>query len=189
MRATRRGAAAPALTLAVTTVLTLALSGCGGGNIPEQLPPTDDPVVWAGRLCAALTPLTGLRNQKPDFNPNDPAASRESLTRFFDDTQARIGESTAGLGQLGPSPIPGGDDAAAKVRAELDRLGTTFGTARNQVEAVDPTDPIELGAKLPDILNGLSAASTDPALRALTGNQALADAVRQSPSCSLIQPS
>ncbi len=167
-------------------LLVLALAGCGGGHIPEKLPPTDDPVIWAGRLCAALTPLTGLRNQKPDFNPNDPAVSRDSLIRFFDDTQARIAESTTGLEQVGPSPIPGGDDAAAKVRGELDRLKNTFGTARSQVEAVDPTDPIELGVKLPDILNGLSAASTDPALKALVGNQQLADAVRQSPSCALI---
>lgn len=171
---------------ALTLVLTFALAGCGG-NTPEQLPPTDDPVVWAGRLCAALTPLTGLRNQQPDFNPNDPAASRETLGRFFDNAQARISESIAGLGQLGPSPIPGGDEVATKVRGELERQRTTFDTARDKVEAVDPTDPIELGAKLPDILNGLSAASTDPALRSLTGNAPLNDALRQSPSCGLLR--
>lgn len=170
----------------VSLALLAGLAGCGGERTPELLPTTDDPVVWAGRLCSALSPLSGLRNLRPDINPNDPAASKESLSRFFDDTQARIGESMTGLEQVGPSPISGGDDVAAKVRGGLERLGTSFGNARAEVEAVDPTDPIELGAKLPDILNGLAAASTDPDLAAIRGDQALNDAIGKSPSCSML---
>src|SRR5262249_11540938 len=102
------------------------------------------------------------------------------------DTQARIAESLSGMDQVGPSPIEGGDDAARKVRGGLEKLRSAFTTARTQVDAVDPTDPIELNTKLPDILQALSDAAQHPDLTTLGGNAALDGAIRQSPSCAML---
>jgi hypothetical protein len=171
----------------VVALAAVLVTGCAPSpHLPEKLPPADDPVAWAGRLCAALGPLSGVRNVRPTLNPDDPAMSRNSLSTYFNDTQSRIGESLGGMDQVGPSPIPGGDDVATKIRGALERLQRAFAAARTQVDAVDPTDPQELNTKLPDILNGLATASADPELTDLNGNAALNAAVQQSPSCAIL---
>jgi hypothetical protein len=170
-------------------LLTLAglVTGCGGDH-PETLPPTDDPVAWAGRLCSSLTPLTGLRNLRPHVDPDNPAASKDSLSQYFNDTGARIGESLDGLDQVGPSPIPGGDEVAGKVRGALNRLRTAFDAARIKVDGVDTGNPVALGTQLPEILSGLADATNDKDLSAVgQDNEALNDAVRRSPSCAIVK--
>jgi hypothetical protein len=174
-----------AIVVVTLGMLGLGVTGCASDH-PEKLPPTDDPVVWAGRLCSSLSPLAGLRNVRPKFDPNDPATSKDSLSRYFDDTQARVSESLLGLEQVGPSPISGGDEVAGKVRGGLERLRGAFASARSEVEAVDPTDPVELGAKLPDLLGRLATAAADPDLSTIGDNAALNDAVHRSPSCALM---
>lgn len=171
--------------LALATLAGL-VTACGNDH-PENLPPTDDPVAWAGRLCSSLSPLTGLRNMRPHVDPDNPSASKDSLSQYFNDTGARIGESLDGLDQVGPSPIPGGDDVVVKVRGALNRLRTAFGAARIKVDGVDTSNPVELGTKLPAILEGLADATKDKDLSAEGDNQALNDAVRQSPSCALMK--
>jgi hypothetical protein len=171
--------------LALATLAGL-VTGCGGDH-PEKLPPTDDPVVWAGRLCSSLSPLTGLRNMRPKIDPNNPGASKTSLSQYFNDTESRIGESLDGLSQVGPSPIPGGDEVAGRVRAALDRLHKAFDGARFKVDNVDTSDPVALGTQLPEILGGLADATNDKDLSTSGDNQALNDAVRQSPSCAMVK--
>jgi hypothetical protein len=179
----RRRLVAPALALVTFAGL---VTGCADDH-PENLPPTDDPVAWAGRLCSSLSPLTGLRNMRPRVDPNNPAASKDSLSQYFNDTGARIGESLQGLDQVGPSPIPGGDEVAGKVRAALNRLRKAFDAARIKVDGVDTSDPVALGTQLPDILTGLADATNDKDLSALGDNEALNEAVRQSPSCAMVK--
>lgn len=162
------------------------VTGCGNDH-PENLPPTDDPVVWAGRLCSSLTPLTGLRNLRPKIDPNNPGASKDSLSQYFNDTGTRIGDSLKGLDQVGPSPIPGGDAVAGKMRGALERLRTAFDAARIKVDGVDTGNPVALGTQLPAILEGLAGATQNKDLSTLGDNQALNDAVRQSPSCAMVE--
>jgi hypothetical protein len=163
------------------------VTGCANDH-PEKLPPTDDPVAWAGRLCSSLSPLTGLRNMRPRIDPNDPDGSKNSLSQYFNETGARIGESLDGLDQVGPSPIPGGDEVAAKVRGALNRLRTAFDASRIKVEGVDTSNPVELGTQLPAILSTLADATNDKDLVAVgQDNEALNDAVRQSPSCAMVK--
>ena len=162
------------------------VTGCGSDS-DKKLPPTDDPVAWAGRLCSSLGPLTALRNLRPHVDPNNPLASKDSLSQYFNDTGARIGESLEGLDQVGPSPIPGGDEVAGKVRGALNRLRTAFDAARIKVDGVDTDNPVELGTELPEILDGLAEATKDKDLSASGDNQALNDAVHQSPSCAMVK--
>ena len=159
--------------------------GCSSSH-PERLPPADDPVAWAGRVCSSLEPLSALRNQRPSFNPNNPAASRESLSRYFENISQRIDETLQRHDQLRPSPIPDGDNLTATLRGGLERMRTAFADAGVKVNAVDPSDPVALGSKLPGILIDLAKTSGEGDPRNLDSNPAFNDAVRQSPSCALI---
>lgn len=180
MKATR---VVSAVGLAAAGIL---LAGCSADR-SEDLPPTDDPVVWASRLCSSLTPLATMRNLRPNFDIQDPAVGRESLSSYFADTEARIGDSLAGLEQVGPSPIQGGDEVGTRMKEALERMRTASARAREKVEAVDPEDPEELVAKLPDILMPLAEVSAERQLAGLVGtNAALDAAIRESPSCGML---
>jgi hypothetical protein len=92
------------------------------------------------------------------------------------------------LAEAGPSPIAGGHDAVAALRGALDRLRDAYHQAKTKIDAIDPKDPVGLGTQLPAILSSLAAASNDPGLNTLGTNTALNDAVKKSPSCSLMSP-
>jgi hypothetical protein len=128
-----------------------------------------------------------MQGQTPTFDRNDPVASRDALSRYFADTATRAGQSLQGLDGAGPSPIPGGDAAAAGLRGALERLRSAYTDARDQVDRVDPSDPVALGSRLPDILGNLRDASEHAGLNEqLRANQPLTEAVRRAPSCGVI---
>jgi len=66
------------------------------------------------------------------------------------------------------------------------RLRDAYRDARAKIDAIDPGDPVGLGTQLPGIFTALAAASNDKDLASLGTNQALDDAVKKSPSCSLV---
>jgi hypothetical protein len=170
----------------VVALLALGLvAGCGGSAGADRLPAADDPVAWAGRVCASLQPLSALKGHGPALDPNNPAASKQVLSAYFADTEQRAEQSLNGLDQAGPSPIAGGDDVTAKLRASLQRLRAAYAEAKQQVDAIDADDPVALGSRLPEIFTALSAAA-DKDLQSLDANRELNDAVKQAPSCSLI---
>src|ERR1700754_2311833 len=173
--------------LAVVLLALGLVAGCGGaeGADSDRLPSADDPVPWVGRVCASLQPLSALRGHGPALDPNNPAASKQALSAYFADTEQRVEQSLNGLDQVGPAPLTGGDDVAAKLRASLERQRAAYAEAKNQVDAIDADDPVALGSRLPEIFTGLSAAA-DKDLPSLDTNHELNDAVKQAPSCSLI---
>ncbi|WP_156934826.1 hypothetical protein [Pseudonocardia spinosispora] len=182
---------ATVLNTVLATVLTVLLGvlagclvGCSGGN--DRLPNADDPVAWADRVCAALGPLASMKGHAPEFNRNDPAASRDAMSRYFADTADRAGQSIEGLDLAGPSPIVGGDDAASKLRGALQRTQAAYSAARDKVDRVDPSDPVGMGTQLPGILVELAKSANDPDLHSLGANSELNDAVKQAKSCSLV---
>jgi hypothetical protein len=176
----------------VGTVVALAVAvgglvgGCGGPSGDENLPPTTDSVAWAGRLCASLQPLGALRGSTPNFDRNNPSESRQAMSQYFAQAQTAADESLWGLGQAGPSPIPGGDDVANKLRNSLVQLQAAYQHAKTKVEAVDPSDPVGLGSQLPGILTELDTATDNASLRQIGSNEALNEAVQKAPSCSLV---
>jgi hypothetical protein len=179
----RLGAGTVVAALALT-LLTL-VAGCGGSG-GGQLPTADDPVAWAGRLCASLQPLGALKGPWPKLDPNNPAAGREALISYFSSAEEAAGQALDGLKQAGPSPIAGGDDAATRVHGALQRLQAAYHDAKVKLDAIDPNDPVGLGTQLPGIFQALAAASNDKDLATVGSNQALNDAVKQASSCRLV---
>jgi hypothetical protein len=170
----------------IAALAVFLVAGCGGSGGGGQLPTADDPVAWAGRLCASLQPLGALKGPWPKLDPNNPAAGRDALITYFDSAEQAAGQSLEGLKQAGPSPIAGGDDAATRVHGALLRLQAAYHDAKVKLDAIDPNDPVGLGTQLPDIFKALAAASNDKDLDTVGNNQALNDAVKQAPSCRLV---
>jgi hypothetical protein len=165
--------------------LTLAgVAACGAPGNP--LPPADDPVAWAGRLCSAMVPLSAIRDGAPRVDPNDPAATRDSLSRFFSTATERTGQAIAGLRAAGPSPTPAGAQAARRLDEALHRARAAYAQARDRVERVNPSDPFGMGTQLPAILRDLTAATADPQFGAMGIDPVLSSAIKQAPSCTLL---
>jgi hypothetical protein len=176
----------------VAAVLTLvvSLAGCATpapGN--GQLPAADDPVAWAGRLCASLQPLGALKGQLPAMDPNDPSTGRATLSTYFTSAEQAADQALTGLAGAGSSPIAGGDDAVAALSGALHRLRDAYHEAKTKIDAIDPKDPVGLGTQLPGIFSSLAAASNDAALNTLGTNAGLNDAVKKAASCSLMSRS
>jgi hypothetical protein len=156
------------------------------GQSSDALPPTSDPVAWAGRLCSSLQPLAALKGNVPNFDRNNPAESREAMSNYFGQAVTAADRSIQGLEQTGPSPVPGGDDVASRLHNGLGQLRTAYKHAQAKVESVDPTDPVGMGTQLPAILTELESATTSASLGSIGNNPALNDAVRKAPSCALV---
>lgn len=173
----------------ILALLTGALiAGCGGQDPDkvaegDRLPPADDPVAWAGRVCSALSLLSGTTG--PALDPNNPAASKDALARSWADTEQRIGESLRGLDAAGPSPIPGGDDTARQLRDALNGLRGAFADARTELDGIDPKDPAALATRLTAIKTRLDVAHASTALSSMGDNAALNEAVKKAPSCAV----
>jgi hypothetical protein len=172
--------------LAAVSVAVLA-SGCSGSG-DDRLPPADDAVAWAGRLCSSLQPLASLKGETPNFDRNNPAESRQAMSQYFQRAAEAAAESVHGLQEAGPSPIPGGDDVAGKLHGALLALQQAYNNARSKVETVDPNDPVGMGTQLPGILSSLVNATDNASLKTIGVNPALNDAVRKAPSCALGTP-
>jgi len=192
-RVRRPASTAPGVGIAVVAAvlaLVVSLAGCttpAPGN--GQLPAADDPVAWAGRLCASLQPLGALKGQLPALDPNDPSTGRATLSTYFTSAEQAADQALTGLAEAGPSPIAGGDDAVAALGGALHRLRDAYHEAKTKIDSIDPKDPVGLGTQLPGIFSSLAAASNDAALNTLGTNAALNDAVKKAPSCSLMSRS
>jgi hypothetical protein len=159
------------------------LAGCGGS---DDLPRADDPVAWAGRLCAAMQPLATVSGRTPEFDRNNPANSQNSMIQYFADASDRAGDSLRGLAAAGPSPIPGGDATATRLTVALQRAQQAYAAARDKLDRLDPSDPVGLSVQLPEVLEGVGEATQAQDLAALGSDPALNDAISKSPSCRMI---
>jgi hypothetical protein len=97
-----------------------------------------------------MRPLTTLATTPPiTGNPSDLASLKRSLVGYLGETAERADSALDELAGVGPSPIPGGDEAARAVHDALGTLRTSFRTARDEVAHLDERDPIRRPAGCP----------------------------------------
>ncbi|MCW2632495.1 MAG: hypothetical protein JWR88_1457, partial [Pseudonocardia sp.] len=98
----------------LATALALALAagavGCSTGI------DTDDPAIWADRVCTALVPLVQVNESRPAVNAADFAATKQSMSASLTAAADAMSRTLSGLDAAGTSPIGGGNEVLAKLK-------------------------------------------------------------------------
>jgi hypothetical protein len=168
-------------------VATLAVGGCSGtpdpsptgpppvqeDNTPPERLPDASGVAWMDGVCTQLLPLTSLGEKISQTNGTDADGLNAALTVVGDTLQ----QAATGLGQVGPSPIKGGDQVVGSVKDALGKAGAGIGDVKAKVAAGDVA---AVGTALGTITGSLAAVDqiSEPA-----NNPDLQNAAHQAPQC------
>jgi hypothetical protein len=131
----------PILALAVT--LGLAAAGCGGGDEPEGVPPSE----WAASVCGALatwqtTLEQGARDLTRDvLQAQDPEQSKEQIGAFLDEVIAETDTVIGAVDEAGAPAVDQGEQVAADFKAGLEQIRSAFAGAGEQIEEAPTDDP------------------------------------------------
>jgi hypothetical protein len=176
----------------------LLLVACASPAPPAPPPPPPPPtptgtpqeqaLAWTSAVCSALIPLSVQLTAPPRFNVNDPAATRQAYSVYLGEGLAATDRAREALAATGPAPVPGGDAIAEQVRGDVADLRANLLDAKNQVDQVDPNNPIALGRTVLGIAGVVNALLNGAAVvRTLNQDPALRAAYAQAPSCQQLQ--
>lgn len=165
--------------LVAALVLAVSAAGCAASA------DTDDPAIWADRVCTALVPLVQASDNRPAVNAADFAATKQSMSAALAAAADAVPQTLSGLDAAGPSPIPGGDDVVTKLRDLVSELRATMLDTKIKLDAADPADA---GAFIGALADGLSARATlatkvEEAQQAVQANPEVKAAALKGASC------
>ena len=182
--------------LALVAVLSAVLLGTGctatvaGTPAADPAPaptegPGSDPVLWVDRVCGSLLTFTGPALAQPQFGdtPNLPGI-KQKLTDYLNSIITGLQQSRAQLGQVGRSPVGGGDEAVARINDVLTKLETDITGAKAKVDSADPDDPQAFLATITDAENQLGQISAPDALADLSASPGCRRQRRRRPTAS-----
>jgi hypothetical protein len=183
---------------AVLLVLAVVLTGCSTdtaappGSAATTPTPTGTPqeqaLAWTSSVCEALVPVTAFLTAPPRFDVNTPAATRQAYTDYLNQGLVQTDRARAALAAAGPAPVAGGDAIAEQVRGDVADLRADLVDARNQINTVNPNDPIALGRTLIGVSRVVGALlSGSDVVRTLNRTPELSVAYAQSPACAQLQ--
>jgi hypothetical protein len=139
----------------LATALALALAagavGCSTGI------DTDDPAIWADRVCTALVPLVQVNESRPAVNAADFAATKLSMSASLTAAADAMSRTLSGLDAAGTSPIGGGNEVLAKLKDLATEVRGTMLDAKIKLDAADPADS---GAFIGALADAFSARAT-----------------------------
>jgi hypothetical protein len=182
----------------VLLLLAALLAGCStdtatpSGSASAPVTPTGTPqeqaLTWTSSVCGALVPLTAFLTAPPGFDVNAPAATRQAYTAYLNQALVITDQARAALAAAGPAPVAGGDAIAEQVLGDVADLRADLVDARNQIDTLNPNDPIALGRTLIGVSRVVSALlSGSNVVRTLNRTPELSFAYSQSPSCAQLQ--
>lgn len=184
--------------LAVVVVLggLLSLSGCASvvTGIPQADPAPRpetgrgaDPVAWVDRVCGAVLTYTTPVLAQPNFDGADLAGIKQRLSDYLAASQTGLQQSRDQLGQIGPSPVGGGDDTVTRITAGLEQLQKDIGAAKEKVDAADPNNVPAFQAALGETQTSLAQVTAPDALGDLRTSPRLDKAAQQAANCTRLQ--
>ena len=184
-------AAALTLTGCSTSVTGSPAGATSDGAGPTALPATSDPVVWMNRVCGSLLPFQQtLATAPPNNNNDDPTATAAAISAFLGRSETAIDKSLADLDAAGPSPVAGGDAAIAKLKSALTTVRTSFDRTKRALDAIDPTNAVEVASTLPTVFVSLAElVKIQNSTADLRKNPALQTAAAQAPNCQILKTS
>ena len=181
--------------LALAAVLSAVLLGTGctatvsGTPTADPAPaptegPGSDPVLWVDRVCGSLLTFTGPALAQPQFgdSPNLPGI-KQKLTDYLNGIITGLQQSRSQLGQVGRSPVGGGDEAVTRINDVLTKLETDITAAKAKVDSADPDDPQEFLATITDAETQLGKISAPDALADLSASPRLQKAAAKAANC------
>jgi alpha-D-ribose 1-methylphosphonate 5-triphosphate synthase subunit PhnG len=174
----------------------LSVGGCASAvaGVPQADPapqPTEgrgaDPVAWVDKVCGAVLTFTTPVLAQPNFDGADLAGIKQRLSDYLAAAETGLQQSRDQLGQVGSSPVGGGDATIQRATEGLEKLQTDISTAKAKVDAANPADVPAFQAALGDTQNSLSQVTAPDVLGDLRTSPRLAKAVDAAPACGQLQ--
>ncbi len=167
---------------AAATVVTalLFIAGCGPttASSPERAPAAaQTPVEWAEQYCVAVLAVRPTGTPLTQVDPADRAALSDALDKQL----AAFDDALSKLDQIGPSPVPAGDEGLKRTKEAMTRAKAAFTTARDKIATLPPTDSAGVEAALQTA--GDEAAKAFDNLGAGLDDQELQEAAKSAPTC------
>jgi len=164
--------------LVAALVLAVSAAGCAASA------DTDDPAIWADRVCTALVPLVQANDSRPAVNAADFAATKQSMSAALTAAADAVPQTLSGLDAAGPSPIPGGNDVVTKLRDLVSELRPTMLDTKIKLDAADPADTGAFIARWPmRSARATLATKVEEAQQAVQANPEVKAAALKGTSC------
>jgi hypothetical protein len=138
-------------------VLALAACDASAGDPPPGPASTTPGLTaeaWADNLCGVILDYDAGAGRL-EIDPSSQAATISSLVKYLDGMSSRITITTDNLQNLGPAPIPGGDEAAQAIVGSLQRIAHTVNLAKSRLSGIDPNDRTAAAATLKEVATSL----------------------------------
>jgi hypothetical protein len=162
--------------------LALLVTGCAAGG------PDPRAVAWTDDVCGALTGFTLAVTREPVVDGSDAAAAVRGLSGYIASASDALQQSIGALGEVGPSPVAGGDEYVARLREALSHIRTSFDAAGSQLATVDTTNRAELATALPAAMAPLQELRNMPSpAEGLTATDDLSAASAEAPNCQAMR--
>ncbi len=179
--------------LPAVAISTLILgTACSGASTPTGVPAVNDPapsaesVAWTDKVCGVVRPFVDVVTAGPQVAAaeSDASAAVAGLSSFFGRSAAALDGTIAGLGTVGPSPVPAGNAIVTKMTQDYTGLRTSLLASKSKVDAIDVADTEGLATALPAAIQGLPE-TFDPKVGLRTDPQ-LGRAVDVAASCTAL---
>jgi len=144
-------------------------------------------VIEGNRVCGAVLTYTTPVLAQPNFDGADLAGIKQRLSDYLAASQTGLQQSRDQLGQIGPSPVGGGDDTVTRITAGLEQLQKDIGAAKEKVDAADPNNVPAFQAALGETQTSLAQVTAPDALGDLRTSPRLDKAAQQATNCTRLQ--
>lgn len=165
--------------LVTALALTACALGCSRGS------DTDDPAIWADRVCTALLPLVLVNDSRPAVNAADFAATKQSMSMALADGADAMSRMLSGLDAAGTSPIGGGNDVVAKLKNLATEVRGTMLDAKIKLDAANPAGSAMFIDALADAFSARATLATkvEQAQQIVQSNPQVSAAALKGASC------
>ncbi|WP_410655887.1 hypothetical protein [Amycolatopsis sp. lyj-112] len=177
---------------ALATGIGLGLAGCGQqpavtsharqeGLATVSASAADPASAWAEGYCGAVSQLIRTLATLPSVDPSTPAQASRTSSELMGSVVNGLNRTTAALGNLGSSPVPGGDASRTAAVAQLDDLRSRADGVRQRLDST--TDSETTKTALRDARTSLDDLDRLDLLRGLNDVPQLAAASSRIPGC------
>ncbi|RJQ88531.1 hypothetical protein [Amycolatopsis panacis] len=175
---------------ALATGIGVGLAGCGQPPAPAQphaggqsdpASRADPAAGWADGYCTAVSHLVRTLAGLPEIDPSSPLQAARTASRLLSSVAGGIDRTIAGLGQVGPPPLSGGEAARAELLGELASVGARADDVRRRLDVAVGADATR--SALGEARSAIDAVSRLDVLKGLDATPELTAAGKRASGC------